>query len=241
MKDLHVHTTFSDGADTPEEMVRAALEKGLTAIGFSDHSYTDFDESYCIGKDALTSYRETVLALKETYRDRIQVLLGIEQDFYSPIPPVGYDYVIGSVHYLKFGDAYVPVDESAEILLAAAEKYCGGDLYVLVEEYYRTVSRITGADIIGHFDLITKFNEGGCLFDESHPRYVAAWKSAAEKLLSTGAVFEINTGAMSRGYRTVPYPAAPIRAYLRGHGAKLIQSSDSHSRQTLAYRFGESV
>lgn len=239
MKDLHVHTTFSDGKNTPEEMILAALDKGLETIGFSDHSPTFFDKSYCISPQNMESYLNTILSLRERYRGRIEVLLGIEQDFYSHTTTVGFDYVIGSVHYLKFGEAYVPVDESPEILLAAAETYCGGDIYTLVEEYYHTVSWITRADIIGHFDLITKFNEGGRLFDESHPRYIAAWKAAADKLLKTGAVFEINTGAISRGYRSAPYPAAPIRDYLRGKGAKLIQSSDSHSCQTLAYRFGE--
>ena len=48
--DYHVHTTFSDGKNTPEEIVLAAREKGLKEIGFSDHSYTFFDERYCLKK-----------------------------------------------------------------------------------------------------------------------------------------------------------------------------------------------
>ena len=40
MKDLHVHTTFSDGKNTPEEMILAALDKGLETIGvFRSQSY----------------------------------------------------------------------------------------------------------------------------------------------------------------------------------------------------------
>jgi len=37
--DLHVHSTFSDGVDTPEDIVKTALEHGMTRIGISDHSY----------------------------------------------------------------------------------------------------------------------------------------------------------------------------------------------------------
>ena len=48
LREFHVHTNFSDGRDTPEEMVRAAIARGMTEIGFSDHSPTWFDESYCI-------------------------------------------------------------------------------------------------------------------------------------------------------------------------------------------------
>ena len=68
----------------------------------------------------------------------------------------------------------------------------------------------TKCDIIGHFDLITKFNEGNALFDASDERYKSAAKAAAEALLKTPAVFEVNTGAMSRGYRDEPYPAKEI-------------------------------
>ena len=46
--DFHVHTTFCDGQASPEEMVRAALEQGMDAIGFSGHSRTAFDESWCM-------------------------------------------------------------------------------------------------------------------------------------------------------------------------------------------------
>ena len=56
LSDFHVHTTFSDGKHTPEEMILSAVEKGMTAIGFSDHSYTAFDESYCIAKEKQTQY-----------------------------------------------------------------------------------------------------------------------------------------------------------------------------------------
>ena len=47
-EDFHVHTVFSDGKDTPEDMVLSAIERGMTAIGFSDHSTTPCDQSYCM-------------------------------------------------------------------------------------------------------------------------------------------------------------------------------------------------
>ena len=240
MRDLHVHTTFSDGRSTPEEVVLAALAKGMTTLGFSDHSYTLFDTAYCVPKEKLPAYRAKIAALKEKYAERIEILCGIEQDFYSEEPTDGYDYVIGSVHYVKAGGECLPIDESRDRLLDAADRHFGGDIYALAEAYYETVAQVAEKlrpDIIGHFDLISKFNEGGALFDEAHPRYIAAWQAAADALLLSGIPFEINTGAISRGYRSAPYPASTIREYLANRGARFLWSSDSHRADTLCFGF----
>lgn len=240
LRDFHVHTTYSDGKNTPEEMVLAAIEKKITVIGFSDHSYTDFDTSFCIPKEKLADYRVEIAALRKKYRDRITVLCGIEQDYFSKEPTGGYDYVIGSVHYIKIADEYVVVDMNPDVLRRAADKYFDGDMYCIVEEYYKTVANVakqTGATIIGHFDLIAKFNEQEHLFDEDHPRYRAAWQKAVKELLKSGAVFEINTGAISRGYRTVAYPSYEIREYIAGRSGSFVLTSDSHRKENLCYNF----
>ena len=236
-RDLHTHTTYSDGNNTTEEMVLSAIEKGLKVIGISDHSYTDFDTSYCMRKQSVEEYIKEIKSLKEKYRDKIEVLCGIEEDLYSGKPRYDFDYVIGSVHYIKLGEEYVPVDATAKDLKAAAYKYFGGDIYPLIEEYYRLVSKVaeeTGADIIGHFDLITKFQEREALFDTKDERYIKAWQSAADKLIEAGIPFEINYGAITRGYRTAPYPAADIREYILKKGGSFILSSDSHHIDTVA-------
>ena len=61
-------------------------------------------------------------------------------------------------------------------------------------------------DIVGHFDLLTKFNERRCFFDEESPAYRRAALRAMEALVAAGKIFEVNTGAISRGYRSTPYP-----------------------------------
>ncbi len=240
--DFHVHTTYSDGHNTPEQMVQAAIEKGMTTIGFSDHSYTSFDLECCIPLDRISSYQAEIVALKEKYAAQIEIRCGIEQDYDSATSTKGYDYVIGSVHYLYLDGKFVAVDIRPDELLAAADACFGGDIYALCEAYYRKVADVvnkTGADIIGHFDLISKFNEHGEMFDPEHPRYVAAYKGAADRLLKTGKPFEINTGAMSRGYRVTPYPSTPIYEYIRQNGGTFILSSDSHTSENLCFQFEE--
>ena len=240
--DLHIHSTFSDGAHTPEEIILSAIENGLETVGFSDHSYTRFDQSYCIKKESIDEYINTINSLKEKYRDKINVLLGIEQDFYSDESTDAYDYIIGSVHYIKTDNEYISVDETAKIIIDATNKYFNGNIYDLIEKYFETVADVvdkTNADIIGHFDLISKFNEQTKLFDETDERYINAYKKACDKLLAYDKPFEINTGAISRGYKTSPYPHKDIYEYLKSKGAKFILSSDSHSKYNLCYKFSE--
>ena len=240
MRDYHVHTTFSDGANTPEEVVKAAINMGLTELGFSDHSYTAFDRSCCIPEERIEEYKKTISALKEQYRGQIRILCGIEQDYYSETDVEGYDYVIGSVHCIRVGDQYLTVDDTAQVQRSAVETCFGGDYYAYAERYFELVGDVvekTHADIIGHFDLISKFIEQEPLFDQHHPRYVRAWQQAADRLIPYGKPFEINTGAISRGYRTSPYPSPDMIDYIRQRGGRFLLSSDSHRADTLCYGF----
>lgn len=234
----HSHTTFCDGKNTAEEMVLAAIEAGCHEIGFSGHSYMDFDDSWCMSLENTEKYKKTVLELKEKYKDQIKIYLGIEQDYYSDISIEGYDYVIGSVHYVKKNGEYLPVDLSHEETLSFVNKYYNGDFYAYCEDYYKLVSDVynkTKCDIIGHVDLVTKFNEGGKEFDTSNERYRKCALDAVEKLLLTPAVFEVNTGAISRGYRTEPYPEGFILDRIAKSRKLFVVNSDTHSTSTVAF------
>ncbi len=240
LSDFHVHTLFCDGTASSEEYVRAAIEKKMKAIGFSAHSHTAFDESWCMTEPL--KYRAVLSELKEKYKDKIDILCGVEQDFYSDETAAEYDYVISSVHYIRRGEKYFPIDESAELFEALALGEFGGDFYALAEEYFKSVAEAAqkwDADIVGHFDLIAKFNEGGRFFDEENPRYLSAAHRAAQALAADNRIFEINTGAIPRGYRLTPYPSLPVLNEIARLGGRVILSSDSHTPNTLLFGFAE--
>ncbi len=239
LEDFHVHTTFSDGINSPEEMVRAALKMGLKRIGFSDHAHTPEGEDYCMSYENIPVYRSTIGELKEKYRGKIEIFCGIEQDLYSDVPTDGYDYVIASVHSIKQGDHYYDVDDTEARFLDLVDRFYDGDYIRMAEDYFENVSHLgaLSPNIIGHVDLVTKFNEGDRLFDTHDPRYLAAVKRAVDALLPTGAAFEINTGAISRKRRTSPYPSDEILRYIVSRGGKLVFSGDAHSAETLCYQF----
>lgn len=236
--DLHIHTNYCDGVSSIEEIIQSAIKKGLRAVGISSHGYTNFDTSYCIKKEDIPKYLKEIETLKDKYKDKIKVLTGVEQDLFSSSATDGYDYVIGSMHYIKSGDAYYSLDSKPEGFMSIVNKLFNGDSYSLAEQYFRDFSNALlnkQVDIIGHFDLLTKYNGNGELFDTNHPRYVAAYKSAIDKLIPLNIPFEINTGAISRGYRTEPYPSMQIIKYIRDSGGSFIFSSDSHSADTVAF------
>ena len=234
----HTHTTFCDGENTPEEMVQEALRLGCWGIGFSGHSYTPFDESCCMSREGTKEYKACIRALQKKYAGKIDIALGVEQDYYSEEPTIDYDYIIGAVHYVKKGREYLPVDESAEKQIEIVDKYYNGDFYGFVEDYYRNVADLynkTGCDIVGHFDLITKYNEGCALFDTAHPRYRDAAEWALEELTMSPVIFEINTGAMARGCRTEPYPEKRIIGMLLRCGIMVMKNSDAHCKEDLMF------
>ncbi|MBQ1935831.1 MAG: histidinol-phosphatase [Clostridia bacterium] len=241
LEDFHMHTTFCDGANTPEEMVQAAIRLGMKRIGFSAHAPVINDDSdFAMKKVNAPLYRAEIARLKEAYADKIQILCGIEQDLLAAPPDGEYDYVIGSLHSVEGNGRVYEVDASPEEFQCAIDEGFDGDVYALCENYFQrmaTVCEVLHPDIIGHFDLLTKFNEKHHFFDESHPRYIAAWQGALDKLLPYQVPFEINSGAMSRGWRTAPYPAKPILEYIFQKGGRVVLNSDSHSTKTLAHRF----
>ncbi len=239
--DFHTHTTYSDGKNTPEEMILAAIAAGIKTLGITDHSYTDFDDGFCMKCEDIDAYFAEVNALKEKYKDKIKVFCGIEQDLYSGRPIKNYDYVIGSCHYVDSPKGRYSVDHKLDVTKEAIETGFSGDSMAFAEAYFDNVSKlwdVTGCNIVGHFDILQKFHEREALIDRENPRYIKAWTRAADVLLSHGVTFEINTGAMARGYRTSPYPDSEIYTYLREHGAKFVYSSDSHSIKTLGVDWG---
>ena len=74
---LHTHTTFCDGANSAEEMVRAAIELGCEGIGFSGHSYIKGEDYWTMTEEGTPKYIQEVLAAKKT-RAEAKALLPTE-------------------------------------------------------------------------------------------------------------------------------------------------------------------
>lgn len=230
---FHTHTTFCDGKNTPEEIIISAIDKGFSAIGLSGHGYTPFDLRYCM-KDT-DGYINEINRLKIKYADKIQVYLGIEEDAFAPSDRSKFDYIIGSSHYFCVGDKYFPIDSNYDYFKKCLPLF-EGDAVKMGNAYFGAFCdyiRKRRPDIIGHFDLITKFDE----MDEPIFKNNLEYQKLAEKfLLQTikyGCIYEINTGAITRGIRSTVYPSENLLYILKKENAKIILASDSHQIETL--------
>jgi histidinol-phosphatase (PHP family) len=161
-QNLHTHTTYCDGVLPPEDMIKAAINKGCTSIGFSEHSYVPFDIYYSMSLDKSREYISELRALREKYDGVIEVLIGLERDYYTDLIPEGLEYMIGTLHYVSSGGQYVSVDAGAKHQKQLVDDCFGGDFYSMAEEYFSVFANVvkkTNADIVGHFDLVAKYKE----------------------------------------------------------------------------------
>ncbi len=247
LRNYHTHSTYCDGKDSPEDIVKAAVAEGFATIGFSGHSPLD-NESWTMTNEGAKEYYNEVIFLKEKYKSEIEILIGLEQDILSETPQGKYDFIIGSVHGIKTPEGILYMDSTSEILKSGIKKHYDGDPMLLAEKYYELVGEIvniTNANIIAHLDLLTKFDEREetPLFDESNPRYINAVTKAVHKLAQSPKkpLFEINTGAMARGYRTTPYPSKAILKIIKDAGCDIILNSDCHDKQSLSCGFTDAI
>lgn len=237
---VHSHSTFCDGENTMAEMAKAAYELGIKHFGFSGHSYFPA-EDFGMKPSVIPEYIATAKKIKELYLGKMDILCGIEVDETIPedYPLREFDYKIGSSHAVKSTDGnYYMVDHSPKVFIEGIEKGFNNDPLYYAEEYYKQlcnfVKRIK-PDIVGHFDLLCKFNAGNKYFNEESKKYRDVALNAVDELLKEDFVFEVNTGGMSRGYIDRPYPDTYLLKRILEKNGRVIVTTDTHSVKTIDY------
>lgn len=239
LSNAHAHTHFCDGKDSPEAMVRAALDLGFVSLGLSIHGWTPY-ELVPVTLEREAAYRAEVARLQARYAGQIEILCGAERDALYARDFSAYEYIVDSVHWFKHGGEMFCADHSEAYMRSAVARRFGGDPYAYCRAYYRQLAACCAesrAAFIGHFDLVAKFNEGMRCFDESDPRYLGPAFEALDAALDRHLPIEINSGAMARGYRSAPYPAAPLLRRIRARGGEIIINSDAHAAAQLDFGF----
>ena len=241
-QNLHTHSTHCDGIHTPEEVIAAAKASGFDSIGFSGHSHTPYAPGYCMSPDVTAEYVRHIRALQQEHGREFPIYCGLEFDMYSDTPLDGYDYVIGSVHYLKMGDRLYGFDRSQQAVAELIDKVFNGDGMAYAKEYYAQLAHLPEYgkfDILGHADIICKHSDNVQFFDEDSREYRHAATEALEALVGKIPLFEVNTGAVARGYRKTPYPAPFLLDEFKRLGFGVVVTSDCHDVRYLDCQFRE--
>jgi histidinol-phosphatase (PHP family) len=250
VKNFHTHCSFCDGKNTPEEMILAAISSGFTTLGFSSHAMLPLCENGTLDENTIYDYIKEIRSLGEKYKDKIEILCGVEADYIENFttPDKSYykkfdlDYIIGSVHFVVTPDfsTYISCDTSIDALQEGIKKFFDGSVEKYLRAYFAAVRKMVASfefDIIGHPDLPWKFNEKIPYFDPCSSWYKEELILTADAIAESGKITEINTGAISRGWLKEPYPLPDLRALLIERKVPLILSSDAHASSGIDCAF----
>ncbi len=243
----HTHSRYCDGQGEIEDYVRAAIAAGMTSLGISSHAPVPFENGYALRPDKLDEYVAEVRRLQAAYAGQIEIALGTEVDvipgiesyFTGTILTKGFDYLIGSVHFVgtdPHTGAPWEFDAGPDHFAQGLNDWYEGDFRRLAEDFYaiaRTVPTfLPGIAIVGHMDRIKRFNYDDQYFHEDAPWYRDLVEGALRAYADAGTIVELNTA----GWRTrtgAPFPSAWITDRCHALGIRMTINTDAHQPTLL--------
>lgn len=237
MFDYHTHHNRCGHADgTLEDYIESAMRKGLKEIGLSDHSpiYHRGNNPHILpgiamSWDMLPGYFEEAAMLKEKYRGRAEVRVGIESDyvpgwedhFRSLWDRDEIDFVIGSVHWVDdwhiFSKELPSGVTKEELFLAYVDRLKGA----AVSGIYNT---------IGHIDAIKQWNL------VTPERAVEEYRKVLRSMAEVGVALELNTSGLRKRTKE-QYPSRDVLAEAYRLGVPVCLGSDAHKPDLVGAGF----
>jgi histidinol-phosphatase (PHP family) len=254
LANYHCHSRFDDGHEELEAYVKAALQKNLRTLGFAGHAPVPFPCTWTIPPALLPEYLDTARRLQESYREKIELLVGLEIDYIpeiitpgsAQIQALNLDFTVGSVHFvgrLADGEPWT-IDGPPEELERGVRESFGGDIRRAVGEYYRRMIDMVSTappDIIGHFDVIKKNNRDSKYFSEDAAWYRTTVLRTLDAVAASPCIMEINTGGIIRGTSGALYPSEWILAECLKRRIPVMINSDAHRPEQLDGYYRESA
>lgn len=225
MFDFHMHSRVSfDGHDTGEALAKAALASGLKEICFTDHM--DYDP---------TAEVQTMLFSQEAYRREydglevpgLRIRRGMEfgmnpdnaEIFRRDAKARGYDFVLGSVHFVDGLDVYWKPYWEGKTVEEAERRY--------LEETLVCVGRHDAFDVLAHLNFLSK----SPVSPSPRPLPYEVHRELVDEILRTlaarGKGMEMNTSGVDRcgGY----LPTADFFRRFKELGGEIVTvGSDAH-------------
>ena len=250
LADYHVHTYYSDDSEYPmEEVVRDAIRLGLDEICFTDHvDYgikRDWDDPKGIPyrqggpgepeKIALANvdyprYAAEINSLKEKYKDRISIKMGMEfgmqrhtipryETLFAQYP---FDFIILSVHQVDDQEFWTQDFQRGKTQEEYNLRYYE-EILALVRQYHNY-------SVLGHLDLISRYDkQGEYPFENVKPVVTEILK----QVIADGNGIEVNTSSHRYQLRDLTPSREILRLYRSLGGTILTIGSDSHKREHL--------
>jgi histidinol-phosphatase (PHP family) len=248
----HTHTNFCDGKANPEDYILSAIKNNVSSVGFSGHAPLPFKTEWNMRSDKVDEYVSQLYSLKEKYKNQLEIYSGFEVDYISglnildSIRKYSPDYFIGSVHILGFFDnnEVFEVDHNPQKFVDGLKEIYKDDIRKLVTFYYEQLMVMIETykpDIIGHLDLIKKFNAGNRFFSEDEKWYISLVHKVIEIISNAGCIVEVNTRGYYKGYINSFYPASNILKECYNFGIPVTISSDAHLPDEMINGFDKAL
>ena len=223
----HTHTFRCGHAEGDEaEYARIAAERGLRILGFSDHTPYDFfdfgprNRPMRMMPEELEEYAESVRALAAEYAGRMEILLGVEAEYYPKYFARLLELLrAGGVRYMILGQHFIGNEVN--------EPYCGRptDDEAILDRYVSQSAEALQTGLFTYFahpDLI--HFTGDSVIYERHMRRLC--RAAAD----SGTPLEINLLGLRTGRN---YPDERFWRLAQEEGNRVLLGSDAHRPQDV--------
>lgn len=238
MFDYHVHSHFSADCREPlETIVQKAISTGMREICITDHMDYDYNDPTILFEFDVESHRQTFIEMKAKYAGRIDLKRGLElgiqphvlEKSSELVREQGFDFVLASVHECEKKDFHL------------------GDFFVgrSADESYRAYlveleSMLTSFDafsVVGHIDIPKRYDEGVAAL--SVKPYLDSYERIFNTLIRAEKGIEINTSGLRQSVGRAFPDYELLGLYHELGGRILTLGSDSHTSDTLCYKFDE--
>lgn len=248
--DYHVHTEFSDDSNySMEEVIKDAITKGFDELCFTDHvDYgvkRDWDEpggmiyrkggvgepeKMPVANVDYPVYYKKYQEMKKLYGDKISLKFGLEfgmqahtiEKYEKLFARYPFDFIILSVHEVEDKEFWDYTFQKGRTQQEYNERYYEELLY-LVEHYHNY-------SVLGHMDLITRYDDEGVYpFEKLKPILTKILKT----VIADSKGIEVNTSSHRYGLKDLT-PSRDILKLYKELGGKIITiGSDSHKPEHL--------
>lgn len=237
--DYHVHTKFSSDCNSePEELIKKAISLGMNEICFTDHVDFDYppENGQTIFRINTKEYFNTLAALRDSYKNRIKIKIGIELGLNPSIEEMNssfvksndFDFVIGSSHIINGNDPYYPEFWEGKSIKEAVMSY--------FEAILRNVTTYENYDVYGHLDYIRRYIPDKEYVYVDNDFYEIT-EIIFKNIIFKGKGIELNTRALTSGITNF-IPTITLLKRFRDLGGEIVTlGSDSHYVKNLGYAF----
>lgn len=250
MIDIHCHTKYGghcEGSIT--DCVNSANHKNLKILGFSEHFplpskfYDPAGDSAMLPESLQTYLKDVEKERTNSQMGLDKVLVGLEVDFIprfrkdisKNLEELRVDYLIGSIHFIDGWN----FDYNEETFKTGLEKRYKGNEKKVVNDYFNLVREMIQSDlfqIVGHLDLIKKFNLNGIYFDESESYYTNWVKEILKLVKKKDLIIEVNSAGLDKKVKE-QYPSKWVIKECYERKIPVTMGSDAHRPSEIGRYF----